>query len=73
VYEVEWIETDKDFVMQRYETIKIGTEMYILRGKNENVFRTQDNPNLCTLSVNGVYFTNRGNEPYSLVLACADM
>lgn len=73
VYEVEWIETDKDFVMQRYETVKIGAEMYIIRGKNEQVFRTQDNPNLCTLSVNGVYFTNRSNEPYSLVLACADM
>ena len=73
VYEVEWIETDKDFIMQRYETVKIGAEMYIIRGKNEQVFRTQDNPNLCTLSVNGVYFTNRSNEPYSLVLACADM
>ena len=24
VYEIEWIETDKDFIMQRYETIRIG-------------------------------------------------
>lgn len=73
VYEVEWIETDSDYVMQRYETIRIGSDIYILKGINKNVIRTQDNPNECTLSVNGVYFTNRGDKPYSLVLACADM
>lgn len=73
VYEVEWIETDKDFVMQRYETVRIGGSTYILKGKNKDVIRSQDNPNLCTLSVNGVYFTNRSDKPYSLVLACADM
>lgn len=73
VFEVEWIETDSDFVMNRYETVRIGSDIYILKGKNEKVFRTQDNPNACTLSTNGVYFTNRSNEPYSLVLACADM
>lgn len=73
VYEVEWIEVDKDFVMQRYESVRIGGSTYILRGINENVTRSQDNPNLCTLSINGVYFTNRSAQPYSLVLACADM
>lgn len=73
VYEVEWIETDKDFIMQRYETVRIGGSTYILKGKNKDIIRSQDNPNLCTLSVNGVYFTNRSDKPYSLVLACADM
>ncbi len=72
VYEVEWIEVDKDFVMQRYETIRIGEEIYILRGKNEKVMRSKTNPSYCGLSVNGVYLLNRGSEPYSLVLACAD-
>lgn len=72
VYEVEWLETDKDFVMQRYETIRIGEEVYILRGKNEKVTRSRTNPSYCGLSVNGVYLLNRGSEPYSLVLACAD-
>nr|DAR76644.1 MAG TPA: hypothetical protein [Caudoviricetes sp.]DAS12189.1 MAG TPA: hypothetical protein [Caudoviricetes sp.] len=24
VYEVEWLETDKHYVMQRYKTIRIG-------------------------------------------------
>lgn len=73
VYEVEWIETDKDYVMQRYETIRIGEEIYILKGKNDKVMRSKTNPNYCGLSVNGVYLLNRGSEPYSLVLACADL
>lgn len=69
VYEVEWLETDKNFVMQRYSTIRIGQEIYILKGKDEDVIRTKDDPDKCTLSVNGVYFNNRGGEPYSLVLS----
>lgn len=73
VYEVEWLEVDKDFVMQRYETIRIGEEIFIVRGKNENVIRSKDNPNYCCLSVNGVRILNRSNKPYSLVLACASL
>lgn len=70
VYEVEWIETDKDFVMQRYSTVRIGDNIYILRGKDENVIRTKDAPDKCSLSVNGVWFNNRSGEPYSMVTAC---
>lgn len=73
VYEVEWIEADKDFVMQRYTTTRIGSNIYILTGKDENVIRSIDNPNFCTLSVNGVYFLNRDNLPYSLILKCASL
>lgn len=73
VYEVEWLETDKDFVMQRYTTIRIGDEYYILRGLDENVIRSHDNPNVCNLTVNGVYFLNRARQPYSLVLKCAHL
>lgn len=73
VYEVEWIETDDNFVMQRYNTIRISDEYYILRGKDENVVRSQSNPNQCSLTVNGVVFLNRSKEPYSLILKCASM
>ena len=73
VYEVEWIETDSDMIMQRYETIRIGGDIFILKGKNENVIRSKDNPEYCSLSVNGVYFLNRGTRPYSMVLACASL
>lgn len=73
VYEVEWIETDKDYVMQRYRTVRIGESIYILYGKDEDVIRSQDNPTYCGLTVNGVYFLNRNSEPYSLVLACVSL
>lgn len=70
IYEVEWLETDKDFVMQRYSAVRIGESIYILRGKDEHSIRTKDNPNYTCLTVNGVYFLNRSNEPFSLMLSC---
>ena len=70
VYEVEWIETDKDFVMQRYSTVRIGEEIYILKEESDNVIRTKDAPDKCGLTVNGVWFNNRSGEPYSMVQAC---
>ena len=73
VYEVEWLETDKDFVMQRYSSIRIGGNIYIINGKDTNVVRSKDNPNYASLTVNGIYFTNRTSKPYSLMLACADL
>lgn len=73
VYEVEWLETDEDFVMQRYETIRIAEDIYILKGKNDKVIRSKANPNYCGLSVNGIYFLNRSLKPYSMVLACSTL
>lgn len=73
VYEVEWLETDKDFVMQRYESIRIGDEIYIPKGINKEVIRSISNPSYCSLSVNGIYFLNRGIKPYSMVLSCAHL
>lgn len=73
VYEVEWLDTDKNFVMQRYKSVRIGQEIYILIGKDTEVVRSMDNPNYCCLSVNGIYNANRSNQPYSLVLACASL
>ena len=70
VYEVEWIETDKDFIEQRYSSVRIGEEIYILNGKDENVIRTKDFPEKAFLTVNGVWFNNRGSKPYSMVLNC---
>ncbi len=69
VYEVEWLEVDKNFTMQRYSTVRIGTDVYILNSEPDKVIRSKDDPSKCSLSVNGVYFNNRGAEPYSLVFA----
>ena len=73
VYEVEWIETDKDFIMQRYSTTRIGDEIYILTGLDKNVVRTKDAPDKCGLTVNGVWFNNRSGKPYSMVKACMSL
>ena len=73
VYEVEWLETDKDFVMQRYKATRIGDQIYILTGLDTEVIRSQSNPSQCALSVNGIYFLNRGTKPYSMVLSCAHL
>lgn len=73
VYEVEWLETDKHYVMQRYKTIRIGQDIHILIGKDDSVVRSVDNTNYCSLSINGIYNANRSNQPYSLVLACVNL
>lgn len=76
VYEVEWIETDKEgkeYVQNRYEGVRIGNSIYITTGKSENVVRTMSEPNLCKLSYGGMYLLNRDNEPSSLVLQCANL
>ena len=73
VYDVEWLETDDDFKMKRYNCIRIGEEIYILRGEDKTAIRTKDRPNECDLSVNGVYFLNRSKRPYSLILKCAHL
>lgn len=73
VYTVEWVETDSDFKMQRYEQVKIGNTLYITQKEPVEVVRSQDNPTFCTLSTSGIYFSTRSSEPYSLVLACANL
>lgn len=73
VYEVEWIETDNKFIMNRYKTVRINESIYILFGKDDSAVRSIDNPSYCSLSINGIYFTNRTSQPYSLVLACVPM
>lgn len=72
VYEVEWIKTDtKTFIQDRYSAIRIGENIYIINGKDEDVVRSQSNPEKCKLSLNGVQYTTRNGSPWSLVLACA--
>jgi hypothetical protein len=39
----------------------------VLKGLDKEVVRTKDEPNKATLSVNGVWFNNRGGEPFSMV------
>ena len=70
VYEVQWTETDSDYVMQRYSVVRIGDQVFIVNGKDEHVQRSISNPSYCALTVNGVFFDNRTDEPFSLVKSC---
>mgnify|MGYP003550318210 CR=1 FL=1 len=63
--------------MQRYSTIRIGEEIYILKGKDDKVMRSKSNPSYCSLSVNGIYFLNRGfmfgNNIFNLFLTTSNL
>jgi len=76
VYEVEWLKTEKvkgKFVTKRYCGIRINSNIFINIGEDENTVRSIDNPNNCGLSVNGIFFSDRNGDPYSLVLATANL
>ena len=73
VYEVEWLECDKDNKMIRHEGIKIGNEIYIVRGESEYTVRSASNPNDCTLSVNGMFFSDKNGHPFSIMLSTMNL
>ena len=76
VYEVEWLsntEVEEDgkrfFRTDRYEAVRIGTNIYIELGKSEHIVRSIEHPNRCTLSINGMAYSDRNGRPFSLVIA----
>lgn len=76
VYEVEWLKSEKEngkYVVNRYEGIRIGTSIYIPLGKNEDVVRPIEDPTSCTLSVNGMFYADRNGDPFSVILATANL
>lgn len=76
VYDVEWLQTDKEkdkYVTNRYRSIRIGNDIYILFGKIDNVRRSTHNKKSATLSINGVFNADRNGEPLSLILATSDL
>ena len=77
VYTIEWIDTEKDknkkYIANRYSVTRIGSKMYILNGKDENAVRSVDSPNECNLSINGIYYTDRTGNPYSLMLSTSNL
>lgn len=72
VYECEWIEYEKDKLV-RHEGIKIGEEVYIVRGESNNVVRSVSNPKDCTLSINGIFFADKNGSPFSLIVNTMDL
>lgn len=74
VYECEWIEYDKEKErLTRHEGVKIGTEIYIIRGESKNITRSISNPNDCSLSINGIFFSDKNGDPFSILLSTMDL
>ena len=74
VYECEWIEyKEKEDMLVRHEGVKIGDEIYITRGESEMVTRSISHPKECTLSINGIFFSDRNGDPFSIVLNTMDL
>lgn len=76
VFEVEWLDTDKEdgrFVMNRYEGVRINGNIYIPIGKVQDVPRSISEPSKTCLSVNGIFFSDRNGQPFSMVLATANL
>lgn len=77
VYEVEWIDwvrtPDGKIKGNRYETIRIASDIYILLGEDKDAVRDMDATNEITLKLNGMFYTDGHGNPYSLMLKTADL
>lgn len=57
----------------RYQSIRIEDRIYLEMGKSEFVRRTKKDPKNCELTFNGIRYSDRNGEPYSLVWKCKDL
>lgn len=78
VYEVEFLKSEynkeaKEYYMYRYSGVRIGNTIHIVFGKDEESPRSVDFPNQCHLTVNGLFNLDRNGDPFSLILATADL
>lgn len=72
VYECEWIEYDKDKLV-RHEGVRIGEEIYIVKGESEDIVRSASSPKDCSLTINGIFFSDKNGDPFSIVLHTMDL
>jgi hypothetical protein len=76
VLEVEWLDVEKEdgkFIMYRYEGVRINGSIYIPIGKVAEIQRSLNEPTKAHLSVNGIFFSDRNGQPFSMVLATASL
>ena len=75
VYETYWIDykfENKQRIETVYRVTRIGSDLHIVWDE-VNTQRSIDNPNECSLPINGLHYMSRTGSPYSLVLATADL
>ena len=59
--------------LDRYEGIRIGTDIYINLGRSKRAPRSAGAPWLTTLSYNGIVYNDRNGTPYSVALSLKDL
>ncbi len=59
--------------IDRYEGIRIGSDIYLKMGKSKHIVRPIDDPWYCSLTFNGVMYNKRNSIPYSLVISTKDL
>ena len=72
VWECEWIEYEDDKLV-RHEGVKIGEDIYITRGVAKDIIRSISDPKDCSLTINGIFFSDRNGDPFSIVLHTMDL
>ena len=75
VYETYWIDykfENKQRIETAHRVTRIGSDLHIVWDE-VNTQRSIDNPNECSLPINGLHYMSRTGSPYSLVLATADL
>lgn len=76
VYEIERLVTEKEkgkYITHREQAIRIGHNIYINLGRDNYVTRSMEDPTKCTLSINGIFYTDRNGDPFSLILSTANL
>lgn len=80
VYEVEWLSANKTKIdgktvwrTDRYSGVRIAQNIYLDMGKVDDVVRSVESPLSCFNSINGVFYSDRNGQPYSLMLATAGL
>lgn len=59
--------------LSRYQTVRIESDIYVDMGKSLYEKRIQRKPLETTLTFNGIRFSDRVGEPYSLLWKCKDL
>lgn len=59
--------------LDRYEGVRIGTDIYVNLGKSKHIPRSESKPWLTTLSYNGIAYNDRNGTPYSIALSLKDL
>ena len=64
---------DYRYRLDRYEGVRIGGDVYLMKGMSQNVLRPLDREWYCGLSFNGIHYNKRNAKPYSMVSMTADI